>query len=471
MAFKWFSFDWLKSAERKELEQLRAEKAARENSYNTHIKPAIDQLKESLAKLDEIEEDVLPYINLIFTGDTITVIFGDGDIWSVKGDKDVYLKVKECKTKEEIEFVMYAKNDPSIINKRRDELSEVEEDEVKEILEEVKETFTLHPDFEEINGHLYLKGVNLPLPNHVKASFLELIEKKELNKMKGKLRTFEQEFEALKMFWCKLALNSVGDARENLLKYIRENKVQITSTGNFIGYRRIVSVSSSVDKSLIEFISSSYLKVKSWKKAPKNFCVWGEDDGTFRLIKATDIKSDGIGRNEGNLQTLYENLTNMEENKYTDNHSKKYDIRIGSVYRIKDSDIDLKGHYKSCGGALHISDGRNYDYTSFGDTPVVCIVNPMHVVKMDTGTRGKIGVREMFIAAKSDFKHGKFADIEDKTILTFDDEYNKKTLDELMKALKKSDLKVLEVEENVLPIKKKDVVDIAAILSKRTKKI
>lgn len=456
---KWFSFGWLSSAERKELEKLRAEKKQREE-FNKEIEEEISRIEPILLPPEK------PYKSMFFNGTSATVVLNNDAIWTNDCTKEAYLSMQNCTTRDEILDILFPKVEtPS----KREEVIEKEEQEAEEILSspEIVDVFVENGDFEYKEGVLYMKGSPLPLPASIKSTFLEIIEKRELNIFRGKSKDFSSEYEALKMFWLKLSLNPVASSREDLIKFITYNNIKITNTGNFIGYRRIVSVNSNVDKSLVEFISASYLKVKGWKKAAKNYDIYN-DNG---LVLHESKKKHTYNKHVGNLKELYDNITNMTENRFTDKHTKKYDIRIGAIYRINENDLDLTSYYKSCGGALHVSDGRNYDYKGFGDVPVVVIINPMHVVKMDTGTRGKIGVREMFIAAKTTFKNNEYVDIDDKSLVHFDDEYNRLSYEELEQMIAKQDFSNLDVEKYKVEIKKEEIVDIAAILKSRMVKI
>ena len=71
------------------------------------------------------------------------------------------------------------------------------------------------------------------------------------------------------MFTYKLLLNPMENSRKDCLEYVKKYNIKLTNTGNMIMYRRIVSVDNS-NKDLIDFVSKQYLKIKSWKKSPKN---------------------------------------------------------------------------------------------------------------------------------------------------------------------------------------------------------
>ena len=120
-------------------------------------------------------------------------------------------------------------------------------------------------------------------------------------------------------------------------------------------YEEIVTIDQLYNKSnveiesdaLVKFVAKEYLKIKSWKKSPKNYEVF--DDNGLVIIQRE--KRHDYNNHKGNLAELYNNLSQLKENRYTDDYTRSYDIRIGEVYKIREEDIDVNKH-GSCGGAL-----------------------------------------------------------------------------------------------------------------------
>ena len=82
------------------------------------------------------------------------------------------------------------------------------------------------------------------------------------------------------------------------------------------------------------------------------------------------------------------------EARFTDNHSKKFDYRIGKNYREKNYDSN---HYNLCSKGLHSGSFDYIESMRLGDQIVYCIVNPMNVVAVaDNAT--KVRSSELFIA-------------------------------------------------------------------------
>lgn len=351
-------------------------------------------------------------------------------------------------------------------------------EQVEDVKEEMKlvskflGVFDNSDDFDIVGEQLYFKGIrSTPIPHIIVARFVEILQQIEDNKTEINLFTYKstaelnEEYNSLKMFTLKVLLNPIEESRQDALDYVKQFQIKMTNTGNLIMYRRIVALGNT-NKDLIEFVSSSYVKVKSWKKSPKNYWVWSCDDGSFQLVKE-DLKNTGIESNLGNLSDLYLNLADLEENRYTDNHTKTYDIRIGATYKINEEDIDIN-RSGSCGGSLHVADGKVFSYSSFGNTPVCCIVNPMHIYKMDSGHSGKIGVKQMFIAAiTTQDEEGNYVDIDNQNLVEFDELYHNETLEELTESLKNKSLSQVSVAEAVSSLSIPEVVNIKELLSKR----
>lgn len=449
---KFFSFDWLNSDERKELEQLRREKIEQE------IRNKID--KENVEKVLSLQksyisslENLKPYSSLYFTGKDITVIFPDGESLTMECDVEKYKNVKDCKTKEEIIEILYpsVKNDVEIAKK---DLA---------ILE-------INDDFEVKDTDVYLKPCRIPLPEIVKAAFIKVLEQKlaASSSFKGSdydIDKKEEEYQALKMFWYKLSINPMEESREQLLKILKKYNVSLTRNGNFLGYRRILSKHAK-NKDLVEFVSKEYFKIKQWKKSPSNYEVF--NDNGYVLVEHNK-QNHGYNNRIGNLKELYLDLPNLQEMTYTDDYTQTYDIRIGDVYKIKEEDIDLNKN-GSCGGSLHVSLGRGYyNYDSFGDTDVLVVVNPTHFYKTDTGCTGKFGVKQMFIACAVEIdEEGNYVNVNQGDINNFDEEYHNISIQELQEVVKTKNLEQISVQDYTPNASIDDIKRIAEILKNKT---
>ena len=62
---------------------------------------------------------------------------------------------------------------------------------------------------------------------------------------------------------------------------------------------------------------------------------------------------------------------------------------------------------------------------------------PQHIYKMDSGCSGKIGVKQMFIAAITEQdEEGNYVDIDNQDLVNFDELYHNESIEELLEALK-----------------------------------
>lgn len=245
------------------------------------------------------------------------------------------------------------------------------------ILEQVR-------DFEIKDNSVYLKGIGRSIPILLVNKFTEIAERveKAANVIPENATQWsyllegDEEYISLKNFWYWLCLNPFPQVINSLYDFLEKGDFKITKDGMFLAYRRVCKVNQKVDSSLVEFISNSYVKIKGWKKSPKNFWVWGRDNGDFELSKESGTS--GIETNFGNLAELYQNLDTMEENRYTDNRTRTFDIRIGKIVSMPREEC-IKSNADCGKGRLHFANS-GYDYYSFGDTGILMLVNPMNVV-------------------------------------------------------------------------------------------
>ena len=347
---------------------------------------------------------------------------------------------------------------------------------IKEQITPIVDILSDVQDFKVVNTDVFLKDVNsISIPSSIVAEFIRIVSLMDENRQReygleyiSKDADLSEEYNSLLMFTYKLLLNPMKSSREDCLEYVKKYDIKLTNTGNMIMYRRIVSVDES-NKDLIDFVSKQYVKVKSWKKAVKHFTVYKNEDDQYGLTDNVASKSFQDKNNEviGNLAELYSSLSEMKENRYTDDYTRSYDIRIGEAYKIREEDIDVNKH-GSCGGALHVADGKVFNYRSFGDTPVAVLVDPRHVYKMDSGHSGKIGVKQMFIMSITEQdEDGNYIDIDSQAVVNFDELYHNQTIDELQEAFKNKSFEPISVSTEVTELSLKEVVNVTDILKNR----
>lgn len=429
---KWFKTIWLSSKEREIL---------RKAQNNELVDRASSQVN--------LEEK--PYDKIIYSNGTVTVIFKSGVVIS-KSDTDYNFldRVKQCVTEAQIRDLFSNKTNST------DSTVSIEE----EIVSNNLDILINNKAFNVVGSTVYMKGVNLPIPAPVVASFIEILEKSESCPSKE----LDDQFNALKMFWLKLALNSLPQSREDLLTFIRKNDVKITRNGNLILYRRVVS-RGDTDKKLVAFVTQEYYRIKKSGEDPRLFAVY-EQNNNYGIVDLREY--DPISKPTDiipfcNLQQMYLELPNHDSNDFTAWHGKGTTIKIGGVYKIPENEINLDNSICAAGG-LHAA-AVDYDYSGFGDTPVVVLVNPSKAITVPLGETGKLRTTEMFVACVNDKPHGEHFD--EGALSAFDSEYHDFTLDELEEAAKSKSFGNLSVKDNVPAVSLIDLNEIRKMLTSR----
>ena len=225
-------------------------------------------------------------------------------------------------------------------------------EELVEYLFPTPKNLLLKPGFWEEDGSIYYKNIKVSIPKILADKFLEA---------QGK------EFDRLIKFWGWLSLNPNPRTRENLYGWVEKNGIQLTNGGLMILYRRVVSVREKHTE-LGKFVKETYEKLKKNKKKT-NINVWAGDESFY----ISDV--DYGDRLIGNLYFLYHNINTTQV--FTDAHTRKKRYVIGEEAREPRSEGDESD--KGCSTGLHCA-AMNYDYSGFGDTPIVVVVNPCDVL-------------------------------------------------------------------------------------------
>lgn len=413
------------------------------------------------------ESVTTPYRNIYFTGSSVVVILLDGTtVMRIGVDDKLVQELEKCTTEQQIRNLMNSTEAPGLVVDSR-----VETQGERQIVSDNFEVLRNHPDF-QINGkQVFLKDVGLELPAVVAGSFIELLERMSSLEVAiencSEQEGLKSRYEALKMFWYWTALNPIESARNDLFNFIRKNDINITSTGLLMMYRRVVSVASSkADKVYIKFITDNYLKLKKWKKSPKKFTVGQSKDGTYALYVNKKSKN---WRTIGNLAKLYAELRNVQtERTYTDNHTKRKDIKIGAVYKEDEGKIDLD-NTKDCSNGLHVG-SRSFGFGGFGDVGVLCLVNPMYVRSVPVSETNKMRVSEMFVVGEMELKEYS-ENVESQEVLDFSEEYCQTTVTELEKVAKSRDFSKLACQNNDIAVPINNLKEIVKHIQNRVREV
>ena len=277
--------------------------------------------------------------------------------------------------------------------------------------------------FEERNGSYFRIGNPISIPKMLLEKFVAVLSNDTV--------LFPEdtaEFEALDNFWLKCSLNPNVYARENLFEFLSRWEFVITPKGYLVTYRN-VNVKQEGNKELHDFIATNYTRIKGQKKSPKNY--WVILDAVDKLfLEKTDILATPQMKLVGNLQELYNNLSQWSETVYTDAHSGKTTIKIGEVVSIPRSQCDES--QTECSSGLHTASSVWLSESYYGTQGIVCLVNPMDVVSVPKGDYGKMRSSSYLPIGLAEYENGKIVPI---TTDIYEDEYDAYTVEQLNKLL------------------------------------
>lgn len=292
----------------------------------------------------------------------------------------------------------------------------------------------------------YVKGINITVPEDLVWEFY-------------KRKDSEEDTKAMLNFWRLLALNNDPRCRENTFKFLQKHQLSITPSGYFIGYRNVNIYQEGNNKELNDFVNKMWIKIKGWKKSPKNYSVVLTEEG-YDILLETDVVETLFTKIIGNLDNLYNNPTNDQETIYTDNHTGKFRIKIGEMVSMPKEQCD-HSQDNECSRGLHISSSSWTKKNNFGQQGIVCLVNPSDIVSIPYADAGKMRCwRYLPIGLAEYDDNGNIIPIETNT---FEYQFSEYTEQELQEMINKSDLEELKSHE-IVP-KEIDIQSLKSMLS------
>jgi hypothetical protein len=403
------------------------------NSSLEFFKSLLDRDKAVLDMLTELTGPSLekqydkPYSNIKFVNDVLTVILKDGSIISKHpATIDHFNLARESKS--EVELFAICSSSEGLQEKRKIE------EEIKRnaaLAQGIKSLIDFAEDeFEERDGALYMTGIDRSMPQLLIEEFIILFQEDwnddEVN----------ERWEGLKRFWMWCCLNPRAEVADELFRFLKDNSFRITKQGFFVALRNVVTLHGGAE--LVHFISNSYNKVKAvWKKSPDNYGVflqngeyklvhhddyfkeethktttcldclgeggWNADDedrdyyngmpyGEEEWIECDQCGGSGEvdeyehteswvtehGERIGNLTELYLDLPNRAENRFTDDWTKTFDIRVGVPVKMPMEECNWSTQDCAAAG-LHFTADQIH-YVGCGDQSMLVLINPMKVV-------------------------------------------------------------------------------------------
>jgi hypothetical protein len=399
------SLKWFKSAIERTIEKVvenKIDQAFNELDREEGQVPSSTTSSCTTAMVDK------PYLNIKMVNDTLTIVMNDGNIITkAPATSDDFNIARACTT--EACLLDLVSSDEVREEKRK---AEAELERAKAIKRGAEYLSTLE-EFEMKDNSLYFKGIDRSIPPLMVEELLEVV-----GKYNG---TDNDEFKALHRFFMWCCLNPRAEVAHELYRFLRENSFRITKQGFFVALRNVVTLHGSNE--LVHFVSNVYNKVKAvWKKKPDDYTVFLENgeyklvhmdamfrdelvtcsycDGTGSVPSSEDdeegfddnytcCECDGEGQyvdttrvdhgeEIGNLTELYLDLPNRSENRFTDDWTKTFDIRIGRPVSMPMEQCNWSTQDCAAAG-LHFTSDQIH-YVGCGDTSVLVLINPMKVV-------------------------------------------------------------------------------------------
>jgi len=349
-----FSLNWFKSKKQKELEELMVEE---------------QKLKNKILQAN-LSNGVRPYLTYKLVNNVLTVVLIDGEILT-----------KSQATVKDIEAIQSTVSEfdiRAIMKETSTEKTSIS-DKRTSLLDRVSGNLSMLEEFDEFHiedSSLYFAENSRSVPPLVADKIIEIVKSHDRS---TPLDT-NVEYLSLKRFFMWCCLNLRSEVIDKLYGFLITNSFRITRHGFFVALRNVVKIEES-DNDRVEFISNAFTKVKAvWKQKPDNFNVYSRL-GEFKLIeRGKDIPNvdNPYWELVGNLKTLYLALKESPENRYTDNHTRTFDIRVGQVVSMPLEKCSWSE--ADCGEAgLHFT-ADEINYVGCGDTSVLILINPMKVV-------------------------------------------------------------------------------------------
>jgi hypothetical protein len=415
MSNKFLSLDWFKQTAENAIAKVVANK----------LESLMEQ--EQTGSDYDLDKEVFekPFLNLRLVNDTLTVVLRDGSVLSKPAaTEEDYYAISEAKSLHEIYAIIASKEVAADVEALRAETARIK------ALQQGIQLLAVLPDFRVEGTTVYLNGTSRSLPQLLVEKFIEVVDKVSNVPSQEDFNTQlnqDDEYVALKNFFMWCCLNPRAEVAHELYRFLAENSFRITRQGFVVALRNVVTLHGSPE--LVHFISNAYNKVKAvWKKNPSEYTVFLEN-GEYKLVHDDKLfkeethtsttcpdclgdggwydeeweddnnwidceNCDGSGEVEeytytetwavnhgekiGSLVDLYLDLPNRAENRFTDDWTKTFDIRIGQVTSMPKEDCNWSTQDCAAAG-LHFTADQIH-YVGCGDQSVIVLINPMKVV-------------------------------------------------------------------------------------------
>jgi len=410
MKNKFLSLQWFK-----EKLHIKSKKEKEVEVFNEFREKIIEENKKRLFK------------NIKLINSSLTIVLDDGSILTKpEATEEDYNKCMTALSLHEIKSIISDEVHKPLPKKEEEPTITIEE--VKSI-QSGFDTLKGLSDFEIYDDIIYWGGIKRSVPQQLVEAICKLVDNSG-NPLEQVDLDVHEGYLSLKKFWLKCCLNPNAQSAEDLYTFLYHHKFKIDRHGNFYAYRRVKSVHKDpVDKELMEFVSNSYTKVKAvWKYNPKSFFVVKKEDESLGIIKEKDLTKTKHTI-LGNLATMYLDITNTPGLQYTSAHTGREDYRIGEVISMP-RNLGDDNNNVSCSTGFHAA-SKKYDYSGFGDVPILMIINPTDVLSVPRGEVGKLRTCRWYFACVLDEKEKFILDEEHFDVTDLGDNFEEKIQENL----------------------------------------
>jgi hypothetical protein len=355
---KFLSLSWFKSKVEQAVEKVITNK----------IETLMEQDDDNDVPGSDFDIDRKPYLNIKLVNDILTIVLTDGKVIAKSNaTQQDFAIAKNATTEEELlNLVVCAEV-------RQEQISRAHQANKVRAIQKGLSLLEANPEFEVKDNTAYFKGINRSIPDVLLEELLRVVNTSNETQIP---LSENDEYLSLKRFFMWCCLNPRAEVADELYRFLKENSFRITKQGFFVALRNVVTLHGSPE--LVHFISNAYNKVKAvWKKNPDKYTVFLEN-GAYKLVHEDDLtvketytstecpdcdgngkfydadtdewydecdNCDGTGEVEeytysvvvsvehgqkiGGLTELYLDLPNRAENRFTDDWTKTFDIRIG----------------------------------------------------------------------------------------------------------------------------------------------
>ena len=388
------------------------------HSIDRVIESKLDSLinEESEGTQEQCTEPLYRGIKLV--NDSLTILMNDGSIVNKpNATEEDYEAIINVKSQFEFDRIIM---DPNVYLEKEKKAKEVAK--AKALIKGIQ-LLENCGEFTVEDNVVYFKGISRSIPQLLVEKLIEVVDRSEN-------LSEDEEYLSLKRFFMWCCLNPRAEVSNELYRFLDENSFRITKQGFFVALRNVVTLHGSPE--LVHFISNTYNKVKAvWKKSPDDYIVFLQD-GEYKIVHVDRLYNeethtttvcpdcagegdcyddehedewnegewvecetcDGTGEVEryeyttsvkvdhgeeiGELTALYLDLPNRKENRFTDDWTKTFDIRVGKVVNMPQEECNWSTQDCAAAG-LHFTSDQIH-YVGCGDQSVLVLINPMKVV-------------------------------------------------------------------------------------------